>query len=802
MFAPFAPDGRGIEKSRQNPENRRKKNVFVTVTFSAMALLAAVSLVVFTQIPLSLEELEKWEDSPALYDAEGRLFHVRLSRISEWSLPIPLADMGKWLPRIAVGIEDRRFYRHPGVDPLALLRAVWQNVTSFRIVSGASTITSQVIRLSLSERMARQLLPRRGGGRRRGFAIKVREFVQALKLERLMSKEKILETYLNRAPFGGNIRGVQAASLIYFDKPASKLSPGEACLLVGMLKGPSLYRPDRHPEAAKKRRDFVIRLLEKRGVFSRDEARLAQLEDIPSRWTQPPWRAFHFAEMVLKGPESPRGFENTNRIVTTLNLEFQTKLEALLDQAAASLPEEITAAAGVVDNRTGGLVAWVGNARFGQGRRSQGRRSQGGRSQGGRSPWVDCGLAPRSPGSALKPFAYLAAFDKGLLTPGSLLADSPLAFSGRAPRNFDLTYRGAVSARVALSDSLNAPAVRVLRMAGQENVLRLMREMGLRLREPSSHYGDSLILGGCEVTVLQVLEAYTALANGGVHRRLSFLKEDMKEKKDMEEGTRLVSGAAAWMVSDVLDNKSRLSAFARETLGGAWHVAFKTGTSYGLRDAWTAAWTPDFTVAVWIGNPGGDPWPGLVGAEAAAPVALSVLRTFSPQSRWYDRPEGLVLREVCSLSGRPPTAACLSTRLDWAIEGVTQGIPCDIHVIRDGKSALLWPAELAARDSPPSEIKKRPDIVFSSPIAEATYYMAPLAKEQKIPLRVEGALDKVWWYLNGRYIGTSPPGETFFYAFPDGSHRVSAADGKGRTAATQLTVVSPGGRNQDPPPLE
>jgi penicillin-binding protein 1C len=700
--------------------------------------------------------------------------------------------MGKWLPRVAVGIEDRRFYSHPGVDPLALLRAVWQNVTSLRVVSGASTITSQVIRLSISESLTREQ-----GGRRRGLATKAREFAQALKLERLMDKNEILEIYLNRAPFGGNIRGVQAASLIYFGKPASKLSPGEACLLVGMLKGPSLYRPDRRPEAAKKRRDFVISLLEKRGVFSLEEARLARLEALPSQWTQPPRRAFHFAEMVLNGSEFPRHeFHSRNRMTTTLNLELQTKLEAILSQAITPLPETVTIAAGVVDNRTGGLAAWVGNARFGR---------------DGRSSWVDCGLAPRSPGSALKPFAYLAAFDKGLLTPGSLLADSPLAFSGRAPRNFDLTYRGAVSARVALSDSLNAPAVRVLRMAGQENVLQLMREMGLPLWRPSSHYGDSLILGGCEVTVLQVLEAYTTLANGGIHRRLSVLQEDLKEdlrgKEDFqdEKGARLVSAAAAWMVSDILDNRSRLSAFARETLGGTWHVAFKTGTSYGLRDAWTAAWTPDFTVAVWVGNPSGEAWPGLVGAEVAAPVALSVLRAFSPRSRWYDPPEGLTLREVCSLSGRPPTAACLSTRLDWTIEGVTQETPCDIHVIRGGKSALLWPAELAARNAPPTEIKKRPDIVFSSPIAEATYYLAPLAKEQKIPLRVEGALDRVWWYLDGRYIGTSPAGETFFYEFPDGRHRVSAADGEGRTSTTRLTVVSPGGKrgsDQDAPLLE
>ncbi|MDR1378313.1 MAG: penicillin-binding protein 1C [Synergistaceae bacterium] len=800
MFALFAPNDRDFDRSKQSSENRREKNTFVTLMLSVAAFFAVISLVVSTQISLSLEEMENWNDSPALYDTEGRLFHVRLSRSSEWSLPIPLTDMGKWLPRVAVGIEDRRFYSHPGVDPLALLRAIWQNVTSFRVVSGASTITSQVIRLSLSERV-----PQKEGGRRRNFATKTREFVQALKLERLMDKDGILEIYLNRASFGGNIRGVQAASLIYFNKPASKLSPGEACLLVGMLKGPSLYRPDKHPTAAKKRRDFVIYLLEQKGVFSREEAKLARLELLPSKWAQLPRRAFHFAEMVLNEPESLRHSENLrsenlhawNRITTTLNLESQTKLEAILSQAVASLPDTVTVAAGVVDNQTGGLVAWVGNARFGR---------------EGQSSWVDCGLAPRSPGSVLKPFAYLAAFDKGLLTPGSLLADSPLAFSGRAPRNFDLTYRGAVTAQVALSDSLNAPAVRVLRMAGQENVLRLMREMGLRLRESSSYYGDSLILGGCEVSLRQVLEAYTALASGGVHRRLSLLKrfllkEDSKEdlKEDLKgdlKGARLTSAAAAWMVSDILDNKSRLSAFARETLGGTWRVAFKTGTSYGLRDAWTAAWTPDFTVTVWVGKPSGESWPGLVGVKAAAPIALSILRVFSPRSRWYDRPDGLALREVCSLSGCPPTAACLSTRLDWVVEGVTQETPCDIHVIRGGKSALLWPAELATGKLPPTEMKKRPNIVFSSPIAEATYYLAPLAKEQKIPLRVEGALDKVWWYLNGRYIGTSLAGETFFYEFQDGRHRISAADGEGRAAITQFTVVSPGGRTRNTLPLE
>jgi penicillin-binding protein 1C len=338
-------------------------------------------------------------------------------------------------------------------------------------------------------------------------------------------------------------------------------------------------------------------------------------------------------------------------------------------------------------------------------------------------------------------------------------------------------------------------------MAEPEGVLQLMRNFGLEdLTEQASYYGDSLILGGCEVSVLQMLSAYSALANGGVRRRVSLLKENR------DEGTRLTSAAAAWMIDDILDNKSRLSAFARGTLGSDWRVAFKTGTSYGLRDAWTAAWTPDFTVVVWVGDPSGEPWPGLVGAEVAAPAALSALRTLSSNSRWYEQPDGLELREVCSISGRPSVAACLSTRLDWSIVGVTRSVPCDIHVIREGESVAVWPTELANRDvfstRPKSlELRKYPDISITSPIAEATYYLAPLAKEQKIPLRVEGALGKVWWYLNGQYIGTSPPHETFFYGFPDGRHLVSASDEEGRSAATRLTVVSPGKRLRDEPLL-
>ncbi|MCL2011015.1 MAG: penicillin-binding protein 1C [Synergistaceae bacterium] len=773
----------------------RLKRILLYLTVVALvtpSAFFALSYALTPPLSAVLSAVRTQHVSPALYDAKGRLFYVRLSEDSEWSLPVSLSEMGRWLPVVAVGVEDRRFPTHRGVDFLAVARAAWQNAVSRRVMSGASTITSQVIRLSISN-------PEH---RRRDLLTKAVEFALAVKLERGMIKDEILETYLNRAPFGGNIRGVQAAAMIYFGKPAAKLSPGEACLLIGMLKSPSHYRPDRRPEAARRRRDFIIRLLEKRSVFTSEEAEGALLEDLPSRWLSPPMRAFHFAEAVFNGETASFGgrfsddfSSRSGRIDTTLDLEIQTKLEAIMRGAVAPLPDSVTAAAGVVDNKSGALVAWVGNARF------SGTPGSPLPAKEYRAAWVDCGRALRSPGSALKPFAYLAAFDKGILTPGSLLADTPLSFSGRAPRNFDLTYRGAVSARVALSDSLNAPAVRVLRMTDPESVLDVLRAFGFEsLNERASHYGDSLILGGCEVSVMQMLTAYSALANRGVYRRVALLKKDVRR----DEETRLVSAAAAWMVSDILDNRSRLSAFARETLGSrtpgghapgnAWRVALKTGTSYGLRDAWTAAWTPDFTVAVWVGDPGGTSWPGLVGAQVAAPVALSALRVLSPNSRWYAPPEGAALREVCSLSGHPPSAACLSTRRDWYVEGVSRSVPCDLHVVRGGKSTLLWPVEFARRNIPPSDMQKRPYVSISSPIAGATYYLAPLAREQKIPLRAEGAVGRVWWYMDAEYIGTAAPGETFFYAFPyvDGQRSVSVVDEEGRAAAAHFTVAFPG----------
>ena len=738
--------------------------------FATVIFISAV-LILFFSIQINPERVKTIFGSTAFYDADGKLFHVRLSPASEWQIPIKLEEMGKWLPLVAVNAEDGRFYKHFGIDFIAMARAIWQDFTRGRVVSGASTITSQVIRMSVSERE----------GRKRTPLTKIREFITAVKIEFQMSKPEILELYLNLAPFGGNIRGVQAASLIYFGKTAAQISRGEACLLIGMLKSPTLYRPDTRPKAARKRRDDIIKLMERKKVFSHDDARRAYLEDLPRKKFELPSRAYNYAELILsQNPGHSQKFE------TTLNLEAQTKLEGILRQSLNDFPQNITLAAGVVDNKNADLVAWVGNARFNYDVNAS-------------SSWVDCGRSPRSPGSTLKPFAYICAIDNGDLTPSTLLADTSMAFSGRAPRNFDLQYRGAVTARVALSESLNAPAVRVLRAAGQDRILSLMREAGLKhLTQSANYYGDSLILGGCDVTVLEELEAFTAVSSLGVHRPLRFLKNSVQTSE------RLASPEACWLVSDILRYNGELSLFARGTLGSQWRLALKTGTSYGLRDAWASAWTPDFTVVVWAGNPDGTSWDGLVGARASAPVAVKILRVISPKSAWYEKPENLILRKVCTLSGKPPTALCPSTKFEWAIDGVTKTFPCDMHTIKSGQAVVNLPAGFNEKIRRENLSLKRssPELVIASPISGASYFAAPFDTERKIPMKTEGADGNIFWYLDGEYIGASKSDKTFFYNVPDGEHIISVSDNDGRTDSVNIKVFTPGKRENPKSLLE
>lgn len=736
----------------------------ILLALSPLLAGAFLCAVLLAFVPSPLPDAVTWPVSPALLDKNGDLFHARLSVNEEFCLPVSLNRMGKWLPLVAMEVEDRRFRSHFGLDPLALARAVAQNVRSGSVVSGASTITSQVIRLTWP--------------RKRSLKSKLMEFAQAIQLEARLSKDEILELYLNRAPFGGPVRGVEAAARSYFGKRAEELSLAESALLIGMLRGPSLYRPDKNPEGTLERRNAILeRLRERRAASDRDIA-MALLEKLPRGRNAIPQRHRHYADFALRG--LPAGYWNqgSSPVKTTLDPFIQTLLERHLAEALRSFPTSMTAAGGVVDNAAGALLAYVGNARFDLASRTQ---------------WVDCGNSPRSPGSILKPFAYLLAMEQGRIVPASLVADTPLSFAGMAPRNYDRSYRGPVSAEFALANSLNAPAVRVLRQAGGEPVMQFLRTLGFSfLSEQAVHYGDSLILGGCEVTLLQTLQGFSTLATLGVHRPLTALAAASGKGRLGEQ--RFFSAPAGFLVAESLRDTGRMSPVLHESLREQGkNVAFKTGTSYGLRDAWTAAYTPRHTIAVWLGDPQGLPHPALVGLPVAAPVALRILRDLPAPAKdaaWYSPPQGLERVSVCALSGAPATPFCPARKQAWHIRDVTRKTPCSMHAMRNGTVQTILPPELDSYvNARNTQVTRKERIDITMPQPGAIFYMTPHAAQQQIALSCEGAQGKAYWFINQEFFGLQEKGGSLLWPLKPGTHRISLVDEHGNTAATRFSVI-------------
>ncbi|EFC91195.1 penicillin-binding protein 1C [Dethiosulfovibrio peptidovorans DSM 11002] len=722
----------------------KRKYLLCAIPGLPLAAALAVWIASFSVSPVTVREVASLDRSPRVADRDGEVLWVGLTSEDKLCLPLSLDEMGRWLPLVLIEVEDRRFRKHHGVDWLGLVRAAVQNVRSGGIVSGGSTITSQLIR------MARP--------RERTFSAKAREFLQAIDLERRLSKDGILEMYLNRAPFGGVLQGAGAASLGWWGKSPKDLSLAEAAVLVAMLKGPTRYRPDLHPERLRTRRDRILRDLGKRGVVSEEAVILAMEEPLPGNISIPD-RDFLFVSKVLE--ESPEGGRST------LDRKVQLLLEEAISSALRGMSRKVTAAAALVDNRDGSVRGYVGNGRFDQDRSWS---------------WVDCCDSPRSPGSTLKPFVYAMAFEGGQLSPSSLMADTPLSLSGRAPRNFDLRYRGPVSASDALADSLNVPAVRVLRSVGAERFLHRLRTLGFSLlREDGDHYGDSLILGGCEVTLLELLRAFSTLATCR-SRPLSFL-----------EGT----GGARWedcpfsdessfLVGEILRDSDRLSPYLRSLLSGKAEIAFKTGTSYGFRDAWAVAWNESWTLAVWFGDPEGTPHPELVGLSASVPVVVEVMSRLGGTMPLP--PAGVSRRTVCSLSGLPLNSACPSGEEAWYIPGVSPESPCDMHRWTGGKSVTVLPPELAAWGR-----ARETSLTIVSPLDGAEYLMPPLGEPPRIPLSCEGASGKVSWFVDGLHLGTVPEGRRLFWSISEGRHRISAVDEKGRSDRA-VVKVTPWGR--------
>jgi penicillin-binding protein 1C len=536
----------------------------------------ALALATWLAVLGPLPALDQIEFSKTVVDREGRLLRPYATSDGRWRLPAEAADVDPRFLALLFAYEDQRFYVHHGVDPLALGRAALHWVTSGHIVSGGSTLTLQVARL---------LEPRR----ERTLAAKMRQIARAFELDYALSKERILALYLSLAPYGGNLEGVRAASFAYFGKEPRRLTLGEAALLVALPQSPESRRPDRSQTAARHARDHVLDRLVAGDALSPQDAARAKAEPVPARRRPMPALAPHAADDILADQPA----QQRHRL--TIDAPLQRVLEQLARERAQALGEAISVALVAVDHETGEVRARIGSADYFNERRAG---------------QVDMTRALRSPGSTLKPFIYGLGFEDGLIHPETLIDDRPARYGDYAPENFDLTYQGTVTVRRALQLSLNVPAVAILDRVGTQRLAVRLRQAGAGLVLPKGEApGLAMGLGGVGIRLADLTMLYAGLARGGEAMPLI-------ERADAprQAPRRLIDPVAAWYVGNVLigapppDN----APYGR--------IAFKTGTSYGYRDAWAVGFDGGMTIGVWVGRADGTPVPGLLGRTAAAPI--------------------------------------------------------------------------------------------------------------------------------------------------------------------------------------
>jgi penicillin-binding protein 1C len=702
---PFA--GRAARDGAGTPRRRRGLRALVVCGICVLMVGAAACWIVSLGPPPLGADLTF---SVRVLDRDGRLLRAYATSEGRWRLPAKVADVDAKFFELLFAYEDKRFRTHHGVDPLALLRAAAQLARSGYIRSGGSTLTMQVARL---------LEPRNN----RNLSAKLRQIVRAIEIERVLSKDQVLSLYLELAPYGGNIGGIRAASLAYFGKQPRRLTLGEAALLVALPQSPELRRPDHFAAAARIARDRVLDRYAETGRVPADEIALAKAEPVPTTRRAMPMLAPHAADRATA--EAP----GANELHLTIDADLQKNLEELVRERVRTLMQrlagDVSLAVLVADNATGEVLAHVGSPGYFDERRAG---------------QVDMTLALRSPGSTLKPFIYGLGFEDGFIHPDTLIEDRPERYGGYAPRNFNYAFAGTVSVRQALQQSLNMPAIAVLNRVGVSRLTARLAQAGAGLVLPDGQApGLAIGLGGGGSKLSDLVMLYSGIAQLGTILPL-------RERLDAPapQPRRLMSPVAAWYVGNVLVGSPP------PHNGAPGRIAFKTGTSYGYRDAWSVGFDGKHTVGVWVGRPDGAPVPGLVGREAAAPILFDAFARIGAPLAALPRPPAGVL--VTSSAKLPPPL-----RRFQAAPGAAANAQASLHILFPPDGARL---DLSTTDGKPD------------PIA----------------LKITGAVAPITLLVNG-VPAQSHTGGTLLFA-PDGPGfvRVTVIDATGATDSVLVRI--------------
>lgn len=721
--------------------------------------------------------------SPLVTASDGTVLHAFLNHNQKWRMKTELEEITPTLQTAIVYKEDKYFYRHPGVNPAAIFRALFNNTIRGKKTSGASTITMQVARL---------LEPKE-----RTYGNKLVEIFRAFQLEWYFSKAEILQFYLNLAPYGSNIEGVKSAALLYFQQPPNYLSLAQTVTLAIIPNRPTSLVLGKNNDAILKERNRWLQYFQLEGLFPEKEIEDALQEPLIAKRHAAPKFAPHFSYRLLRQyPQQPI-------IRTNLDRQKQTKTEVLTNNYVQRLHSlGITnASVLVIDNRTRQVVSYVGSSDFDDAE-NYGQ--------------VDGIRAIRSPGSTLKPFLYALAFDRGLITPKMTLTDVPTDFGGYQPENFDKKFNGNITVEKALAYSLNVPVVKILEQMGVNIFVQQLKQAGFeQVKKDERKLGLSSVLGGCGVKLEELANLFSTFANEGKYAPLQWIKTD-----SLAKSIPIFSPSAAYLTTEILAQLTRPD--LPNTYASSMHlpkIAWKTGTSYGRRDAWSIGYNKQYTIAVWVGNFNGVGAPALSGTDIGTPLLFDLFNAldYNSSNDWYTPPAALAFRSVCTESGLAPEEFCQNEQMDYFLPGITQTPKCS-HLRRmfvsadeqfsycrdclpqNGYIKEFYPNEprelvafyereripyqkLPAHNPACSRVFAENAPFIASP-ADGSEYLVEREEKQQILLSAQAdkEVKKVYWYVNDKFYKEAGVHEKVFFQPEPGQLKISCADDKGRSS--------------------